>query len=809
MADADSSGARGPFAALRRTGRWLDRELPLLVKVAVPGVLVVAAMASWMGLRLISDTRDQFRAAYQAEADHFAYMAQSQFEASSDREEMVEFLGELQEYTPGLAWVRVYGVAAPEGSMWASSEHYVEEEHEDAAMEPSGGVGPAEGSQDIVTWSYPLQDGERTVGRILVGLNGGLMEAGVDQARREVAVALGLGLLGGAAALSVLLYWLVLRRASRVSGAAVRAAEGDISVRLPEGDEPRGRDPLFNIARQFDRTLRAVELRTRQQAGVASLGQQALSGTDLHHLMEEAAELVAEGLEVEDSLVLERAPDGFALRAGVGAAAGGSVAAWFPDDSQPGYTARTGGPVISEDLWAEDRFSVGSLPEELGFRSGASVIIPGTSEAHGVLAVFTTTPRTFTSDDLHFLSSVATVLGAAMQRREAREQLDAVEAKYRNLVEQVPAVTYTAGFGRSGQWEYVSPQIERMLGYRPEEWMADPGLWFDSVHPEDRARVIAEEDDSLEAMANLASEYRMRTRDGRWRWVRDDAVVVRDHDGHPLFFQGVMYDLTDQKEAEETLRRAYDREREAVGQLRAVDEMKNAFLSAVSHELRTPLAAVLGYAVTLQEQDPELTPDERQEAIDRLAANARKLHRLLEDLLDLDRLARGIVDPRRQPVDMRELALRVLEEADLGDHRVELEIGQVPAELDGPKVERIVENLVMNAAKHSPPSTAIRVEVRREGEGVLIAVEDRGPGVPDELKEEVFLPFVRGPERPAHSPGAGIGLSLVARFAELHGGRAWVEDRPGGGSSFRVFLPQETPPEGAPDGSRNGVRVGP
>ena len=789
-------------------GRWLDRELPLLVKLAVPGLLIVGAMATWMGARLVTDARDHYRSAYRAEADHFAYMTQEQYEAApDDPEAMVEFLGELQEYTPGLAWIRVYGAGATGGNLWASSEQFVEEEHEGTEGEPQEApVGPRTGER--MSWSYPLEDDDRTVGRIRVGLDTGRMEAGVDQARSEVVVALGLGLLTGAAALGLLLYWLVVRRATRISNAALRAAAGDISVRLPEGEDPPSRDLLFNIARQFDRTLRAVDLRTRQQAAVASLGQRALAGVDLQELMEEAARLVADGMEVEHSSVLERAPDGFALRAGVGSAAGGSVGAWFPGESLAGYTMRTGGPVLSEDLRTEDRFPAATFLEDFGFRSGASVVIPGPEEAYGVLAAFTARPRTFTADDLHFLSSLATVVGAAMQRREAREQLDAAEAKYRSLVEHVPAVTYTAGFGSSGAWEYVSPQLEETLGYTPEEWMADPGLWFATIHPEDRDRVMVEEDLSIQAVVNLASEYRMRTKDGRWRWIRDDAVVVRDQDGRPLFFQGVLYDFTDQKEAEDILRRAYDREREAVGRLRSLDEMKNAFLSAVSHELRTPLASVLGYAVTLEEQDLKLSAEERREAIERLAVNARKLHRLLEDLLDLDRLGRGIVDPRRQTVDVGALARRVLEESDLGDRPVELEVGHVTAELDGPKVERIVENLVMNAARHSPPSSPVRVAVRAERDGVLIAVEDRGPGVPDQLKADVFQPFVRGPERPAHSPGAGIGLSLVARFAELHGGRAWVEDRPGGGSSFRVFLPG-TSLSASSDTPLRGVRVSP
>jgi PAS domain S-box-containing protein len=423
-----------------------------------------------------------------------------------------------------------------------------------------------------------------------------------------------------------------------------------------------------------------------------------------------------------------------------------------------------------------------------GVRSAVCVTIDGPDGLYGVLAAHTSRPRTFTEDDLHFLSSMAAVLGAAMQRRQAREQLATAEARYRTLVERIPAVAYTAGFGSDAKWEYVAPQIEGVLGYTPEAWMADPGLWYERILPEDRAMVMEDEQKTVTSHGHLAVEYRIRAKDDRVVWIRDDAVVVHDDDGKPLFFQGVLYDITDWKEAEAALRKAYDREREAVARLESLDEMKNAFLSAVSHELRTPLAAVLGYALTLEQEDIRLADEERQEVIERLAVNARKLHRLLEDLLDLDRLARGIVEPHRQPVDLGTLARSMAAEVDIG-RTLEIDVDSVVADVDGAKVERIVENLLANAAKHTPHDSPVRLVVREEPGGVLLAVEDRGPGVPDDLKESVFGPFVRGPETPAHSPGAGIGLSLVVRFAELHGGRAWVEDRPGGGSSFRVYLP--------------------
>jgi signal transduction histidine kinase len=237
---------------------------------------------------------------------------------------------------------------------------------------------------------------------------------------------------------------------------------------------------------------------------------------------------------------------------------------------------------------------------------------------------------------------------------------------------------------------------------------------------------------------------------------------------------------------------AFRREREASERLRALNEMKNSFLNAVSHELRTPLTAILGFADTLHSAK-DLDPDERNFILDRLQHNAEKLGRLLTDLLDIDRLERGILEPQRRDTDLAALVARVVTEAEARSGRaVEVHAEPVVASVDAPKIERIVENLVTNAMKHTPPGTPIWVRVRSEAEGVLIVVEDAGPGVPEDLREAVFEPF-RQASTLSHSPGVGIGLSLVSHFAELHAGRVWVEDRPGGGASFRVLLPQPAP----------------
>src|SRR6266550_633880 len=294
---------------------------------------------------------------------------------------------------------------------------------------------------------------------------------------------------------------------------------------------------------------------------------------------------------------------------------------------------------------------------------------------------------------------------------------------------------------------------------------------------------------AVEASLPWDREYRILHRDGRTVWVHDETTFLHDESGRPYLIQGVIADITERKLAEEALRDSEQREREAAERLRALDEMKNTFLAAVSHELRSPLTSILGLSLTL-ERAPDMRTDDRGDLLRRLATNARKLDQLLKDLLDIDRLNRGIVEPQYRLTDVGALARRTIESLDaLAGRDVIAEAESVMVAVDPAKVERVVENLLMNAARHTAVDRRIWLRVTPLDEGVLIKVEDDGPGVPAELRDAIFEPFRQGPTASPHAPGTGIGLSLVARFAELHGGRAWVAERDGGGASFRVFIP--------------------
>ncbi|MGH2973313.1 MAG: PAS domain-containing protein, partial [Solirubrobacterales bacterium] len=139
---------------------------------------------------------------------------------------------------------------------------------------------------------------------------------------------------------------------------------------------------------------------------------------------------------------------------------------------------------------------------------------------------------------------------------EFLNQISAGGEDYRRLVERLPAIVYASELGENGRWRYVSPQVEEILGYTPEEWLADPELWAKLLHPEDRERALSQETRKTIGNRNPPPvDYRMITRDGRTVWILDEAVLEPDETGTPVW-HGVLYDITERKNAEQELQRA-------------------------------------------------------------------------------------------------------------------------------------------------------------------------------------------------------------------------------------------------------------
>ena len=381
------------------------------------------------------------------------------------------------------------------------------------------------------------------------------------------------------------------------------------------------------------------------------------------------------------------------------------------------------------------------------------------------------------------------------ERTRLERELRRRAEDFRRLAAIAEEGMYRTEANGTPSYDYVNPALEASTGYTLEDLQTDPDIPHRAVPQDDLAAVErARAGDGT----GWPVELRWQRPDGDWVWLELREVPVEDADGRVVATHGLVLDITGRRRQAEALEQALAQEREATERLRRVDLMRRTFLRAVSHELRTPLTSVLGFATTLRDHHRELPADRERMMLDRLLANAHSLQGLLDDLLDVDRLDRGVVTLERQRTDPGLVTRRVLERLD-ADRRLRLHTETFEADLDVPKLERIVDNLVGNALKHGGPDATVEVRVSHRDGAVLLQVDDDGPGVPDELKEQVFAPFQQGPSAAsAAKPGTGIGLSLVRQFAELHGGVAWLEDRPGGGARFLVTLPEHERLSGGP-----------
>jgi PAS domain S-box-containing protein len=440
---------------------------------------------------------------------------------------------------------------------------------------------------------------------------------------------------------------------------------------------------------------------------------------------------------------------------------------------------------------------VAQVPDEFRLsRSPSEVLVaPLRWEPEGFGALILVAPDTeasFGEGDVRLAGGIADITSLALGNASRLSELE----RFHELVESLDAVFWESRAGSLG-FTFLSRRAADMFG-ADDAWVSADRSWGEHIVEDDRAAALRALREGGSDGDDTGFEYRVQTPEGGTAWIRDFVHAVRDAQGTVEGYRGLMVDITERKRAEQALRKserkyseAFRREREAAQRLRALDEMKNTFLEAVSHDLRTPLTSILGSALTLEQSRLQLAPEDALDLVGRIASNARKLERLLSDLLDLDRLQRGIITPQRRSTDLDALVRHCVDETEHEAAReITVEVDHVTVEVDAAKVERIVENLLSNAIRHTPASAQVWVRASEQDGGVLLVVEDAGPGIAEDLREAVFEPFRQAPGSASmHSPGVGVGLTLVRRFAELHGGRAWVEPREGGGASFRVFLP--------------------
>jgi PAS domain S-box-containing protein len=367
-----------------------------------------------------------------------------------------------------------------------------------------------------------------------------------------------------------------------------------------------------------------------------------------------------------------------------------------------------------------------------------------------------------------------------MERRveERTRELRASEAGFRQMADAMPQIAWTAR--PDGYTDYFNRRWYEFTGLQPGQ--GGDASWEAILHPDDVEPCRTAWYAAVRSGTPYEIEYRFRDRrTGDYRWHLGRALPLKDGKGRVVRWFGTCTDIDDQKRTEETLREA--------------DRRKDEFLAMLAHELRNPLAAIRLAVDTVDQPGGE--EDDYAWVMEVIDRQVGLLAHLLDDLLDVSRITRGLVRVRKRLIDARpvidQAASAVGPLIEDRKHRLVRPEPRRPLllEADPVRLEQVLVNLLTNAAKYTPSGGEITLDADRVGDEVVLRVRDTGLGIPPEVLPHIFDLFVQAERTLARSEGGlGVGLTIVRKLVELHGGSISATSAgPGRGSEFVVRLP--------------------
>jgi PAS domain S-box-containing protein len=406
--------------------------------------------------------------------------------------------------------------------------------------------------------------------------------------------------------------------------------------------------------------------------------------------------------------------------------------------------------------------------ERRGIQSVAVVPVRVRGRRWGVLSLESNEPeRVWSGAETEALKAAARILGGAIQREHAEAALISSEANYRELIETASDLIQSVSV--DGELIFVNRAWREALGYGAEDVLGMPVWKVIAPDQHDHCRQVMAEIFSGKGVERLETIF--LTRDGT-RVPVEGGLSCRLQNGRPVATLGIFRDVTERL---------------------LLDRMKQDFISTVSHELRTPLTSMLGSLGLLQSKRVAEHPEKSAELLAIAQRNGERLLRLINDLLDLQRMAAGELSLRSMPTEIEPLLAEAIQGiqpfADSLNVTVERSATSpgVRAVIDRDRMVQILYNLLSNAIKFSPAGQAVLVSTRVVEDQVEISVTDRGPGIPEEFKRRLFSRFAQADNANARrTGGSGLGLSIVRSFVEALGGQIRIDSEVGAGTTITV-----------------------
>jgi PAS domain S-box-containing protein len=489
-------------------------------------------------------------------------------------------------------------------------------------------------------------------------------------------------------------------------------------------------------------------------------------------LREKLDALVALGARRFDApigILARQRSDGFELVAAHDRSGTIQVGSTHPLDEPCFAAAGDDGFVALEGPAGSVRLCCGSIE----VRSCLRTLVRAGREERGLLVFADPRDRSgdFSEEDRDFLHLIGQWIGSEVERSLASEELRQREERYRLLVESASDLIFTTD--RDARFTYVNPVGAAAVGY-PQEKLRGTSA-FELVRHDYREAIQDKLRRQIEARIPQGYyEIPVVTPQGREVWLGHNVQLLTEN-GVPIGLQAVARDITKQREME---------------------QMKDEFLSVVSHELRTPLTAIRGSLGLLASgRLGELGP-QGQRMLEIAAQNTDRLVRLINDLLDIDKIASGNAPLQKRPADLKALSSEAIESMRALAEREEVTL-LVDAQplsviVDPDRMLQVLTNLLSNAIKFSTPGSAVRLTATRRENQAIVSVTDRGRGIPPDKLQSIFERFQQVDSSDSRRKGGtGLGLAIVRQIVEQHGGEVTVQSEWGVGSTFTFTIPME------------------